>query len=485
VVDRLLIVSNRLPIALTKVRGSGWQAQPSPGGLVTALTPVLRRRRGLWFGWPGTSEGTGLDKPLAEASQDLGYALKAVPLSKTEINQYYLGFSNEIVWPLFHDFHSRCNFDPIYWKTYRAVNRRFAKAIEADAGREDYVWVHDYHLMLVARELRRLGVENRVGFFLHIPFPPLDIYLKLPWRAEIIEGLLEYDLIGFQTPRDRNNFLQCVQAMFKGFRVDTRRRVTAITIDGHETMIGNFPISIDFMDFARQAASKMVTEKASQLRQSLGNRHIILGVDRLDYSKGVPEKLRAFGYTLERFRDLREKITMVQILVPSREDILGYQILRTEIEDLANQINGKFARPGWTPIQHIFRTLGRSELLAYYRAADIALITPLKDGMNLVAKEYCAAKVDRDGVLILSEFAGAASQLHRNSLLVNPYDIEGIANAIRRGYHMSASERQLRMQRLRKSIARRNVFWWANSFIWAAANKGDEYLPISSESSSS
>jgi trehalose 6-phosphate synthase len=316
-------------------------------------------------------------------------------------------------------------------------------------------------------------VENRVGFFLHIPFPPLDIYLKLPWRSEIIEGLLEYDLIGFQTPRDRNNFLQCVRAMFKGFRVDTRRRVSAIMIDGRQTVIGNFPISIDFMEFARQAASKVVTEKASQLRQSLGNRHIILGVDRLDYSKGVPEKLRAFRYTLERFRDLREKITMVQILVPSREDILGYQILRTEIEDLTNQINGKFARPGWTPIQHIFRTLDRSELLAYYRAADIALITSLKDGMNLVAKEYCAAKVDRSGVLILSEFAGAASQLHRNSLLVNPYDIEGIANAIRRGYDMSASERQLRMQRLRKSVARRNIFWWADSFLRAAADKGD------------
>jgi len=256
--------------------------------------------------------------------------------------------------------------------------------------------------------------------------------------------------------------------MLKGPHVDTRRQLSTINTPKREIVVGSFPISIDFKDLARQAASKVVAENTRQLREAMPNRHIILGVDRLDYSKGILEKLRAFRNALEQFGDLHRKITMVQIVVPSREDIPEYQALRTEIEGLVSEINGKFTQPGWIPIHYISRSLERTELLAYYRAADIALITPLKDGMNLVAKEYCAANIDKSGVLILSEFAGAASQLRRNSLLVNPYDIEGIANAIHRAYHMSANERQMRMQRLRKSIAKRDVFWWADFFLRAA-----------------
>jgi len=472
VMDRLVIVSNRLPIALTRVHGGKWQVQPSPGGLVTALTAILRERGGTWLGWSGTLEEAGLDELLAEVSQNSGYMLKAVSLSKKEINQYYFGFSNEVMWPLFHDLQSRCNFDPAYWNTYQAVYRKFARVIAANVKMNDYIWVHDYHLMLVARELRRMGVKSKAGFFLHIPFPSPDIYSKLPWRAEILEALLEYDLVGFQTPRDRNNFLHCVEAMFKGLHVDTRRQTSTITTEKREIVVGSYPISIDFRDFARQAASKVVAESARQLRESMPNCRIIFGVDRLDYSKGIPEKLRGFRNALKRFSHLRGKVTMIQIVVPSREDIPQYQALRTEIDNLVSEINRGFAQPGWIPIHYIFRSLERAELLAYYRAADIALITPLKDGMNLVAKEYCAANVDKSGVLILSEFAGAASQLRRNSLLVNPYDVEGIANAIHRAYHMSANERQMRMQRLRKSIAKRDVFWWADFFLRAAiANK--------------
>ena len=472
VMDRLVIASNRLPIVLIRVHGDQWQVQPSPGGLVTALSAVLRERGGTWLGWSGTLEEPDLDELLAEASQKLGYMLKAVSLSKKEINQYYFGFSNEIMWPLFHDLQSRCNFDPAYWNTYQAVNRKFARVMADNARMNDYIWVHDYHLMLVARELHRMGVKSKAGFFLHIPFPSPDIYSKLPWRAEILEALLEYDLVGFQTPRDRNNFLHCVEAMLKGIHIDTRRQISTINMPKREVAVGSFPISIDFKDLARQAASRVVAENTRRLREAMPNHHIILGVDRLDYSKGIPEKLRAFKNALKRFSHLRGKVTMVQIVVPSREDIPQYQALRTEIEGLVSEINGKFTQPGWIPIHYIFRSLERTELLAYYRAADVALITPLKDGMNLVAKEYCAANVDKSGVLILSEFAGAASQLRRNSLLVNPYDIEGVANAIHRAYHMSANERQMRMQRLRKSIAKRDVFWWANFFIQAAvANK--------------
>lgn len=470
-IDRLVIVSNRLPIVIGRVDLGEWQVQPGSGGLVTALAPILRDRAGLWIGWPGTVEDVDLDGLVAIGSQDAGYMFKPVLLTAEEVDQYYFGFSNEIIWPLFHDMHSRCNFDPAYWNMYQAVNRKFTQVIAQNTGMNDYIWVHDYHLMLVAKELRGMGLEHKIGFFLHIPFPPLDIYMKLPWRSQILEALLEYDLVGFQTRRDRNNFIQCAEALIKDIHYDARRQVSTITVPNREIKVGIFPISIDFKEFAQKAAAKSVAERASQLYEAIPNCQIILGVDRLDYSKGIPEKLRAFRNALERFDDLHGNVSLVQIVVPSREDIPEYQGLKAEIEGFVSEINGKFTQSGWIPIHYMFRSLDWIELLAYYRAAEIALVTPLKDGMNLVAKEYCGAKVDRNGVLILSEFAGAATQLRRSSLLVNPYDIEGTANAIHRAYNMSTDERRLRMRRLRTSIAKRDIFWWLDFFLRAAIAK--------------
>ena len=467
-IDRLLIVSNRLPVAATEEDGNERRIRPSQGGLVTALAPVLRDRGGLWIGWPGTSEEADLEELVAIGSRDAGYILKPVVLSAEEIKQYYFGFSNEILWPLFHDFQSRCNFDPAYWNTYQAVNRKFAQVIAENSATNDYIWVHDYHLMLVARELRGMGVQSKVGFFLHTPFPPLDIYVKLPWRSQILWALLDYDLVGFQTRRDRNNFIHCVEALIKGARVDARKRVSTVALPQRETRVGTFPISIDFREFDRQASNETVAKEARSLRESLAAFQIILGLDRLDYTKGIPERLRAFRNALERFDDLQGKVGLVQIVVPSREDIPEYQELKAEIEGLVGEINGEFTQPGWIPIHYMFRSLERTELLAYYRAADIALITPLKDGMNLIAKEYCAARVDKSGVLILSEFAGASTQLRRNALVVNPYDIDGVANAIYRAYNMSGDERGLRMRRLRKAVARRDIFRWVDFFLKAA-----------------
>lgn len=464
----LIIVSNRLPIALTKGDTGHWQVQPSPGGLVTALSPLLSERGGLWVGWPGIMGEVELDNVIDQASQDLGYSLNPVSLTEEDINQYYFGFSNEILWPLFHDLQTRCNFDPAYWNAYQSVNRKFANIVAQNARTEDYIWVHDYQLMLVAKDLRHMGVDNKVGFFLHTPFPPLDILAKLPWRTKILEALLEYDVVGFQTRRDRNNFIRCIEAMHKGVHADFRRQVSTITTPKRDISIGSFPISIDFNDFARQAKSPIVEGAARQLRETMPDQLIVLGVDRLDYSKGIPEKLKAFKNALERFDDLHGKITLIQVAVPSRKDIPEYQILRAEIEGLVSEINGIFTQPGWIPVHYMFRSMERTELLAYYLAADIALITSLKDGMNLVAKEYCAANIDKDGVLILSEFAGAANQLYRWSLLVNPYDIEGVAEAIHEAFHMSIEERRWRMRKLRNSVARRDVFWWVESFLRAA-----------------
>lgn len=469
-IDRVVIVSNRLPIVIEKEDGKGLHIKPGQGGLVTALAPVLRDRGGLWIGWPGTAEDFDFDKILTIGSQDIGYLLKPVVLTADEVNQYYFGFSNEILWPLFHDLQSRCNFDPAYWSMYQTVNRKFAQVIAENTSADDYIWIQDYHLLLVATELRSMGVDNRVALFQHIPFPPLDIYMKLPWRSQILGAFLDYDLVGFQTPRDRNNFINCLEALIKHVDVDARRRVCTLAVSQRETKVGTFPIGIDFKEFSREASSKTIVKVADGLRNALGKRQIILGVDRLDYTKGVPERLQAFRSALERFDDIRGNVSMVQIVVPSREDIPEYKGLRSEIEGLVGEINGEFAEPGWIPIHYMFRSLERDELLAFYRAANIALITPLKDGMNLIAKEYCAAHIDKRGVLILSEFAGAATQLRRNALLVNPYDITGMANAIYRAYTMSDDEQQLRMRRLRQTIARHDIFWWVNSFLQIATD---------------
>jgi len=469
--DRLLIASNRLPVALAKEQMGNWQVQPSPGGLVTALSSILRHREGLWIGWPGIYTGDNLTELLSDTSHKLGYTLRAVSLGREEIDQYYFGFSNEIVWPLFHDLQSRCNFDPEYWNTYKAVNRKFAQVIASNVGTNDFIWIHDYHLALVAMKLRRLGLKSKIGFFLHIPFPSPDIYNKLPWRKQILEALLDYDLVGFQTPRDKNNFIHCVELMLNEPQINIRKQTSTIETPERNVVVGSFPISIDYRDFARESASREIVEQSRLLRDSIHNNKIILGLDRLDYSKGIPEKLLAFKNALKRFSSLRGKITLVQIVIPSREEIPQYKILKSEIEGLVGEINGEFSKLGWIPIHYMYRSLERTELLAYYCAADIALVTPLKDGMNLVAKEYCAAKTNKCGVLILSEFAGAASQLWRNALLVNPYDTEGTANAIYRASQMSNSECQLRMQRLRKSIAKRNVFWWADRFLQAAVGE--------------
>lgn len=473
---RLVIVSNRLPVSFEKSKENGgeWQYKPSSGGLVTALSPTVKEKRGVWIGWPGLIEDENrLEELLQKGSQELGYTLKPVLLTQEEYNKYYLGCSNEIIWPLFHDLASRCNFDPKYWTAYETVNRKFAQVVADNTSPDDYIWIQDYHLMLVARELRFLTPDRKLGFFLHTPFPPLDIYLKLPWRQQILRGLLEYDLLGFQSARDRNNFLHCVGHMIKGIRFDARKQITRVKMPGRSVKVGVFPISIDYEEFNNAAMRDEIKEGTITLRKAMSDCHIILGVDRLDYSKGIPEKLKAFRAALENYPEMHGKVALIQLLVPSREDIPEYQVMRTEVERLVSEINGKFGKPGWTPIQYMFRSVSREELLTYYCAADIALVTPLKDGMNLVAKEYCAANVNEDAVLILSEFAGAAAQLGRHALTVNPHDIISTANAIHYAYLMSVGERRARMKSLRRIIRTRDIYWWLERFLKAAAVEPD------------
>ncbi len=465
---RLVIVSNRLPVVLSKGSDGEWQSKPGSGGLVTALAPVLRRRGGLWIGWPGTDQAddVDLDALLASATADAGYSLVPVALTAEEHEKFYLGFSNEIIWPLFHDLQSHCRFEPSFWESYEDVNRSFAQVIVEHTTADDYVWVQDYHLMNVAQELRSQGVERQMGFFLHIPFPPPDIFLKLPWRARVLEGLLEYDLVGFQTERDLRNFNLCVRALLKGATVDDTEQILTIHWRERSTRLGFFPIGIDFDEFAEHAQSQEVAETAWSLREALPNRQLMLGVDRLDYTKGIPERLEAFRQALARYHELHGKITFVQLVIPSRTDIREYAELKAAIEQQVSAINGQFTTPGWVPVHYLFRSLDRTDLLAYYRSAEIALVTPLKDGMNLVAKEYCASSIET-GVLILSEFAGAAPQMADGALLVNPYDVNGVADGIYQAWAMPEEERRERLAKLRRVVREQDIFWWVDSFLRA------------------
>lgn len=459
----LILVSNRLPA--TVVCGpEGSVLQPSTGGLVTALRPVLESRNGYWIGWPGADCEEEIDHLLAREESTAACHLVPVSLTPEERKGFYAGFSNEIIWPLFHDLQSRCNFDPAYWKSYVTVNRKFADAVARVADRDSVIWVHDYHLMLVGGFLREMGLRCRMGFFLHIPFPPLDIFEKLPWRSEILRALFDFDVVGFQTPRDQRNFAGCVRRFLPNVELHRSHEQLISQVGGRDMFIGSFPIGIDFKEFARAAEQPEVAQRAAEIRRNVVGRQIVLGVDRLDYTKGVPERLKAFQHLLATNKELRRQITLLQIVVPSRETIPKYQSLKTEIEMLISQINGDYGDSGWVPIHYIHRHLERVDLLAHYRIADIALITPLKDGMNLVAKEFCAAQAGDQGVLILSEFAGAANQLRNGAILVNPYDIESVAEALHQAFRMTTKERKTRMRKLRRKVRNEDVFRWCANF---------------------
>ncbi len=479
---RLIVLSNRLPYVLENHTRDRWTLKPGSGGLVTALLPVLRDRGGIWIGWSGTTEEVPeVDEVFRGASREAGYLLKPVSLTQEEIDRYYHGYSNESVWPLFHDLQSRCAFNPDYWHTYVKVNRRFANALAEDCRPDDFVWVHDYQLMDVAHHLRDAGCLANLAFFLHIPFPAPDIFMKLPERNTVLASLLAYDLVGFQTQRDRRNFIQCVRMLMKNARVRVDGHLHTVRLGDYEIHVGSFPIGIDANSFADAATTPEVEERLRSIRSLYANRQIVLGLDRLDYTKGIPERLRAFANLLERFPEVRGRIHLVQVVVPSREGIPEYDDLRVEIERTVARINGRYSELGWVPVHYLYRSLPRTELLAFYRSADIALITPLKDGMNLVAKEFCACNIEENSVLVLSQFAGASAQLGQAALVVNPYDVEQTADAVYNAFRMSQGERRYRMRRLRRNVRTQNVFWWVDSFMRAAIDKELRDFPVLEE----
>jgi trehalose 6-phosphate synthase len=453
----LVIVANRLPVdRITDSDGNpGWRR--SPGGLVTALEPVLRANDGAWIGWPG-----GTEQDLDPFEED-GLSLIPITLAEDEVEEFYEGFSNATLWPLYHDLVAKPEFHREWWDSYVRVNRRFAEAAAQTAAEGARVWVQDYQLSLVPQMLRDLRPDLRIGFYLHIPFPPSELFVQLPWRRRILEGMLGADLIGFQLPGGAANFVRLVKQRV-GHK--TARDVVHMP-DGRDVRVSAFPISIDARGFESLARSQKVSDRAAEIRDALGNpKTIFLGIDRLDYTKGIFARLRAFG-ELVASGDLHVgEAVFVQVATPSRERVEQYRRLRDEIDRLVGRLNGDLGRIGQPVISYLHSSYGRDEMAALYRAADVMVVTPYRDGMNLVAKEYVACRYDDDGALVLSEFAGAATEL-RQAWTVNPYDLNGMKTTLMTAASAEPREKTKRMRAMRRQVREHDVAAWADNFLGA------------------
>ncbi|MDX2026092.1 alpha,alpha-trehalose-phosphate synthase (UDP-forming) [Microcella sp.] len=454
-----VVVSNRLPVD-RMVHDDGTASwHRSPGGLVTALEPVMRASQGAWVGWAGQA-----DLDLEPFTFD-DVTLIPVALSLLEIEHYYEGFSNDTLWPLYHDVIAQPSYHREWWDAYVEVNQRFADASARVASLGATVWVQDYQLQLVPRMLREQRPDLTIGFFNHIPFPPYGLYAQLPWRTQIIDGLLGADVIGFQRVADAGNFSRAVRRLL-GYATRTPEIRVADGAGGHRTVIAKaFPISIDVAEFEEIAGRPEVQARAQQIRDDLGNPStIMLGVDRLDYTKGIRHRLKAFGELLDEGALSVGDAVLVQVASPSRERVAAYMQLRDEIELTVGRLNGTHASISHSAVAYLHHGYPREEMVALYLAADVMLVTALRDGMNLVAKEFVACQLDEGGVLILSEFAGAADEL-KNALLVNPHDIDGLKEAMVAAVRMPQRERTTRMRALRRRVRENDVSRWSNTFL--------------------
>ncbi|HZD22912.1 MAG TPA: trehalose-6-phosphate synthase [Acidimicrobiia bacterium] len=450
---RVVVVANRLPVAYDTKSGD-WRT--SPGGLVSALTPILQRTKGSWVGWSGIPD-QGFDR-----FDHSGISQIPVALSQEEYEAFYVGFCNGTVWPLYHDSVRAPQFHRHWWRPYRAVNRRFAEITADEVGPNEVAWVQDYQLQLVPQMIRDLTGVHRIGFYLHIPFPPVELFAKLPWRRQVLEGLLGADVLAFQSRSSRTNFAVAARrlagASGSSARLEWQDRNITLQVA---------PIGIETSVFDELAMSVETAVKAKEIRSQLGDPEVVIfGVDRLDYTKGIDLRMRALRTLFENRPNLIGKVTLIQIAVPSREDVEEYKQIRADIEGLVGRINGDFAELGHLPIHYLYRSVPIEELVAYYRAADVMLVTPLRDGMNLVAKEYVATRFDSTGALVLSEFAGAAEQL-KQAYLVNPYDLEALAQSLAEAIETASVRGNKRMKALRRSVGKNDVFWWAQRCLQA------------------
>ncbi|MGH7950094.1 MAG: alpha,alpha-trehalose-phosphate synthase (UDP-forming), partial [Candidatus Binataceae bacterium] len=460
---RLVVMSNRAPIRVVRVEGRE-EIEPTVGGVGTTFLRLLERNGGVWIAWPG---GRRTPQRLWLPKDNPRFVLVSVPLSERDVSDYYYGMCNRGLWPLMHLMTPNCHFNAEHWSNYQAVNDRFAARATAELRAGDALWVQDFHLALTPRMVRERDTGVPIGLFWHVPFPPEPVFRVIPWRREILSGMLGSDLIGFHTPLYVMHFLNCCE---KILGVGVNRERSEVIANGHVVKVGAFPLGIPVDFFESLARSKSVKERAMRIRRGMRTPHVVLGVDRLDYTKGILERLLGFERFLEQNPEYHRKVTLVLVAVPSRTRVADYAQLKRELDENVGRVVGRFSSAGWVPIRYNYTQFGAHELVSYYLASDVALLTPLRDGMNLVAKEYVASHPDDDGVLILSEFAGAAEEL-KESLLVNPYDIDEIAARLKEAIEMPPRERARRMQALRERVRVNNLERWSENFLSALHNQ--------------
>ena len=471
--NKTIIVSNRLPLQIS-IDENGLEVSSSVGGLATGMKSVHADGNGIWIGWSGLTEEQ-LTENISSAVEEKIRNEKCVPvtLSKEDIKNYYLGFSNKALWPLFHYFMEYTAFEQIEWEAYVRVNKKFAEVVLENLNDGDTVWVHDYQLMLLPQLIRERRPNVTIGFFLHIPFPSYEIFRTFPWRQELLEGVLGSDLIGFHTYDYERHFLSSIKRIM---RLDVN--FNEISDNDRVIKVDSFPMGIDYDKFYKAAKQHNKTgANISDLQKRL-NTHLsedtklILSIDRMDYTKGIPNRIRAFEYFLEQYPEFQEKVRLIMLAVPSRSNVPQYKKLKRETDELVGRINGKFATVSWTPIWYFYRSLPFENLIDLYSTCDLALITPIRDGMNLVAKEYIATRTNQDGVLILSEMAGASKEMHE-ALIINPSSFEDFSSNLKRALTMPLEEQKVRMKFLQKRLKRYNVEKWASEFLTALEATND------------
>ena len=472
--SKYVIVSNRLPIKISKVNNS-FKFIPTSGGLATGMNSIHKNKNSLWIGWPGISQDEVDSKSFDTINKKLhksGYC--PVHLSSNDINDFYYGLPNNCLWPLFHYFIEYSLFDNLQWEKYKEINKKFSDCVLSNLGENDTVWIHDYQLMLCPKMIKDKRPDIKIGFFLHIPFPSFEIFRTFPRRKELLQGILGSDVIGFHTYDYQRHFLSSVKRILK---LDVN--FNNVIYNYRKILINTFPMGIDFKKFNDAALNhkKQKKHEKSEIRKQLelhkkgsSESKLILSIDRLDYTKGVINRIKAFEIFLDKYPSYFEKVRLIMLMVPSRSDVPEYKKLKKQTDELVGRINGKFATVNWTPIWYYYRAMDFHDLIDLYMLSDIAMISPLRDGMNLVAKEYVSTRIDNDGVLILSEMAGASKELYE-ALLVNPFDLDSMANSLYKALNMPLKEQEKRNLSMQKRIKTYNVKFWAQEFINSLENK--------------
>ena len=454
---KTIIVSNRLPIKVTK-ENDHLQFKASEGGLATGLGSIYKKGNNLWIGWPGLLINQGIER-INITEKLKGENMHPVFLSQKEIKNYYEGFSNETLWPIFHYFSQYSEYNETFWDYYVKVNQKFCDEVIDFVEEGDTLWIHDYQLLLLPEMVRNKFPNLSIGFFLHIPFPSYEMFRLLPWRRELLNGMLGSDLVGFHTYDDMRHFLSSVSRL-AGFGYSTGQ----VNKPDRKVMVDAFPMGIDYKKYAEAASAPETIEREIRYRTSLGDQQLVLSIDRLDYSKGIPQRLKAFERFLHEYPEFKEKVSLVMLVVPSRDRVPKYQELKEEVDLLVGRINGQFGRINWTPIHYFYRSLPLEALSGFYRMAHVALVTPMRDGMNLVCKEFIASKLNKKGVLILSEMCGASKELSE-AILINPNDINAMVEALHRALTMPEEEQIAHIDVMQKSLQRYNIHHWVSLFM--------------------